>query len=65
MDNVHGVKCFFLLRVLLAAEIPLEDVHRWGRNVSEELRWLSDMYDSLRTVVGYELPAGPDSMNLH
>ena len=64
VEDVRGVKCFFLLRVLAAAKMALGFVHRRGLEVSEKLGWLDDVCELLRAETGYEVPQGADPMDV-
>ena len=64
LEDVRGVRCFFLLRALAAAKTALEFVNRRGVDVTEKLEWLCDMCEFMRIEMGFELLVGPDPMEI-
>ena len=63
IEDVRGVKCFFLLRILASAKMALEFVQRRGLDVSAKLGWLGDICGLLETDIGYAVPQGADPMD--
>ena len=64
IEDVRGVRCFFLVRYLAAAKLALEFLIRRGVDVSEKLEWLAEFCEFLSTEFGFKTSLAPDPMEI-
>ena len=64
IEDVRGIRGFFLMRSIVSSQMALEFIQRRGVDVANKIEWLKDVCQLLKREFGIEAPDGPDPMDI-